>query len=362
MKNNKNLFIDVHALQTVPPANINRDDTGSPKTAQYGGTTRSRVSSQAWKKAMRSYFIDHMDEHELGIRTLEVVSYLAGKIQDIDDSIEKEDAMKKADEALKKIGLKTTDSKANADGKKHKLLKALFFIGDEQATNLAQAVVDGVDSKKELQAILKDNPAVDIALFGRMVADDPMLNEDASAQVGHAISTHAIQPEFDFFTATDEYTEREATGAGMLGTTEYNSSTLYRYANIAGHELTHQLGDAQKAAQAIKLFIESFVKSMPTGKINSFANQTLPQALMVTIRTDRPISLVTAFEKPVLSTDGYVEKSIEKLTNEFNQTADFVERPVKNYTVGFDLNGTQTTLSDLLDDLSAVLTEQLENA
>jgi CRISPR system Cascade subunit CasC len=65
------IFLDVHALQTVPPSNLNRDDTGAPKTALYGGVPRARVSSQAWKRATRTYFADEhlLEPSELGVRT-----------------------------------------------------------------------------------------------------------------------------------------------------------------------------------------------------------------------------------------------------------------------------------------------------
>lgn len=117
-----------------------------------------------------------------------------------------------------------------------------------------------------------------------MVTDDPSLNEDASSQVAHAISTHAVQTEFDFFTAVDELSPEDNAGAGMLGTVEYNSSTLYRYANVAIHELLVQLGEKKSVVNNLKLFVEAFANSMPTGKVNTFANQTLPQALVLSLR------------------------------------------------------------------------------
>ena len=164
---------------------------------------------------------------------------------------------------------------------------------------------------KKIKEILNELLSIDIAFFGRMLASDPSLNEDASSQVAHAISTHAIQTEFDFFTAIDDLAPEDNAGAGMLGTVEFNSSTLYRYANIVIHELESQLDDGESAVNAFKTFVEAFAKSLPTGKVNTFANQTLPQALVVTVRNDRPVNLVSAFEEPVKSSNGYVTKSIE---------------------------------------------------
>lgn len=185
-----------------------------------------------------------------------------------------------------------------------------------------------MDDKEVLQAIIKSNPAIDIALFGRMLADDPSLNEDASAQVAHAISTHAVASEFDFYTAVDDLSSKNSAGAGMLGTIEFNSSTLYRYANVAVHELTRQLGSSEIVVNALSLFVKAFANSLPTGKINTFANQTLPQAVVVTVRDDRPISMVSAFEKPVKSSNGYVEKSIEQLSKEFKNVERFIDKPL----------------------------------
>ncbi|NLK08305.1 MAG: type I-E CRISPR-associated protein Cas7/Cse4/CasC, partial [Firmicutes bacterium] len=318
MRTNQRLFLDVHAIQTVPPSNINRDDTGSPKTAQYGGVTRARVSSQSWKKAIRQYFLEHGGMSNVGVRSLEIVRYVAGKIVNIDASIEMDEAMNMAEEVLNSAKVRTTkDQKA----------RALFFISSKQAEKLAQAAIAGEKSKSKLQELLKNDPAIDIALFGRMVADDPKLNEDASSQFGHAISTHEVQTEFDFFTATDDFSSTDDAGAGMLGTVEYNSSTLYRYANVAVHEFSRQIGDKTSVMNALKLFVEAFVKSMPTGKINTFANQTLPQALLVCLRGDRPVSLVSAFERPIRSSEGYVEKSIRQLGNECKAIGQWVDAP-----------------------------------
>lgn len=351
------LFIDIHALQTLPPCNINRDDTGSPKTAQYGGATRARVSSQCWKRAMRTYFKEHSAEENVGVRTLYLVDYIAKKIVTLDSSISYEDALKIGEKALNNAGVKTKDGKA----------KALFFIGEKQATALAQAAIDGVDDKKALQALLHKNLPIDIALFGRMLADDPSLNEDASAQVAHAISTHAIQHEFDYFTAIDDLSPKDNAGAGMLGTVEYNSSELYRYASIALHEFLSQLdNDKDALAASVKLFVKAFVESMPTGKANTFANQTLPHLLLITLRDDRPVNLVSAFEKPVKSTDGYAIQSTVKFAQEMTKTEKIVHKPLVSFYVSLEtcehmqeLGEEKPSMQALLDDLATKITEIL---
>lgn len=343
MKNK--LFLDVHAIQILPPSNINRDDTGSPKTALYGGARRARVSSQSWKRAMREYFRNNGESFHLGKRTLDVVRYVADKIKELDPEWTDDKAMKKANEIINEAGITTKDNKS----------EALFFISDEQAKNLARKVIDDKDKDETPKDILRNNPSVDIALFGRMLAGKPYLNEDASAQVAHSISTHAVQTEYDFYTAVDDLAPEDNVGAGMLGTIEFNSSTLYRYANVAIHELLSQLVDKEKTVDTVKLFVDAFANSLPTGKVNTFANQTLPQVLIVTLRSDRPINLVTAFEKPVKSNEGYIEKSIEKLTEEFAKTEKFVEKPIKNIFVSFDENEKLEEIAEKQENLSQLL-------
>ena len=138
---------------------------------------------------------------------------------------------------------------------------------------------------------------------------------DASAQVAHAISVDKVVQEYDYFTAVDDCAADDNAGAGMLGTVGYNSSTLFRYATVNLDSLVQQLGDAQAAAEGLAAFIEAFVRSMPTGKQNTFANRTLPNAFSVAFREAQPINPVSAFEKPVVPVDGksISEQAISRL-------------------------------------------------
>ncbi|MGT2636519.1 type I-E CRISPR-associated protein Cas7/Cse4/CasC [Streptococcus ratti] len=341
------LFLDIHVIQTLPPSNINRDDTGSPKTAQYGGVRRARVSSQSWKRAMKTYFYDNSEQKNLGKLTKHVVEIVERKIREQNPSLTEKEALKLSKDILKLADIPT-------DG------KTLFFIGNIESDKLAEAALTGVEDKDEVQQILRANPAIDIALFGRMLANDKdHLGVDASSQVAHAISTHAVKTEFDYFTAVDD--EQEI-GAGHLDTAEFNSSTLYRYANVALHEFLQQLGSKDSLVATLNLFIESFVKSLPTGKVNTFANQTVPQALIVTVRVDRPVNLVSAFEKPVKSSEGYVKESIEKLANEFTKVEKMVKKPALTFYVNLEevtelskVGTEKNSLPELLEDLSKEL-------
>lgn len=364
-KTSERLFLDIHAIQAVPPANINRDDTGSPKTAQFGGVTRARVSSQCWKRAIRNYFKEYSSINNVGMRTNELVSYIANLITKQDSTIKEDDASKLAEETIKKAGISTTGRKSNPD---HKIIKAPFFISCKEAEAFAAACIAKETKKETLQNILKDDISIDIVLFGRMLADDPSLAVDAAAQVAHAISTHAIEDEFDFYTAVDEALPEGQMGASMMDTIEYNSSTLYRYANIGLHNLYSQLHDKKDVIDSAKLFVDAFIKSMPTGKINSFAHQTLPQAIIVSLRDDRPVNMITAFEKPIKSENGYTAPSIVKLFEEYGKYDRILDKPrFTEYLLLDDFNvaniggNAAHNLNDLVSDLGEAISSNLKD-
>ena len=314
----KRLYIDFHVLQTVPPSCINRDDTGSPKTAIYGGVTRARVSSQAWKHAMRQAFVEEslLDEEDVGKRTKKVTELVEKEIAAL---APEKDAAKLAKKTLDNAGIKNDE----------KGTKALFFISQAQIKALATlAVADDIEDKKAykeaLQKALRKNPSVDIALFGRMVADDPSLNFDAAAQVAHSISTHAVQNEYDYFTAVDDCQVEDNAGAGHLGTVEYNSATLYRYATVNVMELERHL-DAKKAAEVVRSF--------------------------------------GAFERAVRkSAEGYAEPSKSALQAYAQQLyQSFAEAPAESFTVGTGLEALAPAqpLNTMLDALEEAVKENL---
>ena len=216
--------------------------------------------------------------------------------------------------------------------------------------------------KKEYKKALSTAPSADIALFGRMVADDPSLNFDAAAQVAHSISTHAVQNEYDYFTAVDDCQVEDNAGAGHQGTVEYNSATLYRYAPVNVMELERHLS-AEKAAEVVRSFGEAFIRSMPTGKQNTFANRTLPDAVYVTIREDQPVNLCGAFERAVRkSLEGYAEPSKSALQAYAQQLyQSFAEAPAKSFTVGTGLEALAPAqpLNTMLDALEEAVKENL---
>ena len=345
----KRLYVDFHILQTVPPSCINRDDTGSPKTAVYGGVLRARVSSQAWKHAMRTAFAENA-QLDVGKRTKKAAELVKEQILALDPAL---DADKLAKKALDNAGIKSDE----------KGTKALFFMSSAQAKALAELAVEGAADKKQYRDALKAAPSMDMALFGRMVADDPSLNYDAAAQVAHSISTHAVQNEYDYFTAVDDCQAEDNAGAGHLGTVEYNSSTLYRYATVNVMELLDKKLSAEQAAETVRAFGEAFLFSMPTGKQNTFANRTLPDAVYVTIREDQPVNLCGAFERAVpRSVQGYAEPSKAALAQYAQQMyGSFAETPAQSFTVGSGLEALAPaqTAKAMLDALEKAVRDAL---
>lgn len=355
MKMNKNLYVDVHVLQTLPPSCVNRDDTGSPKTAVYGGTNRSRVSSQAWKRSMRLMFKDMFSSDRIGFRTRNVKKLLVEKLIQMAPERDEQDLVKIAETALEASKIKSGGDKKDV----------LFFISSLQIEALANLVLqfEEDDLKKAekdkkyknlWQKALNENPSVDMLLFGRMAANDAELNVDAAAQVAHSISTHEVSNEYDYFTAVDDC--GEDAGAGHIGSVEFNSSTLYRYATVNVRELFQKL-KKEEVVDAVRGFVEAFIKAMPDGKQNSFANRTLPFYTYVTVREDQPISMVGAFEKAVAkSKDGYENNSIKAFERYIQEVYDnYADYPKKSWVVSLNdtsINATRVKLADLFVEVA----------
>lgn len=307
------LFIEFHLIQNFAPSNLNRDDTGAPKDAIFGGQRRARVSSQCFKRAIR------LKSAELGavpsqfgsVRTQKLKELLATRLAEMGHA----EAGAQIEVALAAAGLKVKE-----DGKTEYLL----FLGRGEIERFAELihahwealgaapVGDAKKSKKEAKAsappevvkeakaLLNGQKAVDVAMFGRMLADLPGVNQYAACQVAHAISTHRVEREFDYFTAVDDEGSNDETGAGMIGQVEFNSATFYRYAVIDLHKLVGNLkGDADLALIGIRAFVQAMARAIPTGKQNTFAAHNPPSFVGVVVRHQSPFNLANAFEKPI---------------------------------------------------------------
>ncbi len=359
------MFIDIHVIQPLPSSNVNRDETGSPKTALYGGVRRHRVSSQSWKRATRETFADFVSDEYLGTRTKRALELVAKEIVQLDpEAAERATAL--AEGVFKQLGIGTEAvTKTDGDGEeKAKELKTLFFLSKAQVRALANLALEseGKPKKTEAMKALQSDNAFDMALFGRMVADTPALNIDAACQVAHAISTHAVETEFDYFTAVDDYkamTDKTDAGAGMIGTVEFVSSCLYRYATINVRQLVSNLESSDDARNAVEAFLKAFVSSMPSGKVNTFANNTLPAGVYVTLR-EGPMSLVGAFESAIRSDrgDGYVKKSVDSLIDYAQTMYEAYGDPKDQFVMVADrAAGSLTRLTDNKFSLDSLATQ-----
>lgn len=308
-------IIEFHVLQQFAPGNLNRDDTGAPKDAYFGGVRRARISSQSFKRAIRRHFAAArlLDDHELADRTKRLVASLdlrlQGKVAD----------PRKA--AVDLLGLANLKVKKVKDAEH---TEYMLFIGHQDIDRLADIAIefDGKLSdkaaKKAVEETLRSNRAVDVALFGRMLADAKDFNVDAAAQVAHALSTHRVEREFDFFTAVDDLASGDEAVSGMLGTVDFNSACYYRYAVLHLDLLSHNLGgDSDLVSRAISAFLTAYVQAIPSGKQNTFAAHNPPEFVAVRFGNTMPVNLAGAFERPVLPGKGYLYGSVIALQDKW---------------------------------------------
>jgi CRISPR system Cascade subunit CasC len=307
------MFVEIHVIQNFPAANLNRDDTGAPKDCEFGGHRRARVSSQCWKRSVREYFSQEalVPESHLAVRTKRLAATLAERLAGLDSERKPEQARVVASLAVEALG-----TKWDAKVKEEKRTSVLLFLGNDQVDRLVglcdQYWVELLDAAKmkkpevskalakQFRDTLRESRAVDLALFGRMIAEDADKNVDAACQVAHAISTHRVVSEFDYFTAVDDLGRKEESGAGMIGTQEFNSACFYRYANVSIAQLEANLGgDRELALSGLRVFLQSFIMAIPRAKQTGSAAQSLPSFVMVVVRERGLASLANAFSRPV---------------------------------------------------------------
>lgn len=321
------MFVEIHFLQNFAPSNLNRDDTGNPKDAYFGGVRRARISSQAIKRAIRlAPVFAQTTQVPPAVRTRWMTRRLAEKLQAAGKPQEEAQRVAQAF-AWALTEKKDKNKKAASTGDEEKAperTSVLLYLSDEEYARMAEALLaqweaavaalppDGQmpSSKAEpfaslVKAWLKETKnrtsAPDIALFGRMLANKPELNLDAACQVAHALSTHRVEMEFDFFTAVDDLLTDEEAGSGMMGITPFNSATYYRYARLDWEQLVKNLdGDVGLACRTVEGFLRAALRAIPTGKQNAFAAQNPPDFGLAVVRQDGMAwSLVNAFERPV---------------------------------------------------------------
>ncbi|HGX92788.1 MAG TPA: type I-E CRISPR-associated protein Cas7/Cse4/CasC [Candidatus Tenderia sp.] len=321
-------FAQLHLLTSYPPANLNRDDLGRPKTAVMGGATRLRVSSQSLKRAWRTsdVFESSLKGH-VGTRTKEMGCRVFANLkeQGVKD--------KKAAEWAKAIAgcfgkLKTLskdeEKKLKGDDlspeERAKLtmrpleIEQLAHFSPEEEQAIADLVAllaerDDAPTNDELKLLRKQHTAADISLFGRMLASSPAFNVEAAAQVAHAISVHKVAVEDDFFTAVDDLNNGEDDmGAAHMGETEFAAGLFYQYICLDRALLEENLGgDSALVESTINAFFEAAMTVAPTGKQNSFASRARASYALCEVGDQQPRSLAAAFLKPVVAEDMLAE-------------------------------------------------------
>lgn len=313
-------FIEFHIIQNFAPSCLNRDDTGAPKDAMFGGVRRSRISSQCLKRATRLAFSSSglLSQEELGTRTRNIVAILAEKLMG--------QGFEQPEPAIEKA-LATVELKVKARNDATAQTEYLLFLSNNAINELSGVIAnhfevlragkDNKDIKKAIDECIASASAVDVALFGRMLADRKDLNIDAAAQVAHSLSTHRVDRESDFFTAVDDWTLSTEADAGMLGTVEFNSSCQYRYGVVNVQQLIGNLGgDQVLAKRGLLAFLRASVLAIPTGRQNTFAAHNLPSFVGIAIHSGQPISLANAYEQPVWAGEnkgGLTAASVQKL-------------------------------------------------
>lgn len=362
-------YIEIHALQNFAPSNLNRDDTGAPKDAFFGGTRRARVSSQCHKRAIREYF-KVQNKDWVADRTKRVVDALKDRLSEAlkaHKDFSADNLLKAIEAAVTSLGGKKT---VKVD--KEKKTDVLLFLSPKEIDSLAQAIKDSyadlLKDKLSEQVIKNLNDAidgenrsrlsVDVALFGRMLAVMPDKNQYAACQVAHAISTHTVEREFDFYTAVDDRKPEDTTGADMMGTIEFNSACFYRYAVVDWEKfVTNLQGDTTLAEIGLQAFLNGFVIAEPTGKQNSFAAHNPPEFISISVlRNTAPRNLANAFESPIYAKGKSLTKeSADKLSAKAAALNNLYETKANaRYAVAEDVFGKAYKADGLGEQLESV--------
>lgn len=317
----RNTNIEFHILQSFPVTCLNRDDVGAPKTAVIGGTTRARVSSQCWKRHIRLAMQDL--GVKLGIRTKMIQSIIAEKCKELGASYEQAQEcghnvagifIKMADE---KKGKKKKEEEEEASNDTDKS-DTLLFISESEARKIAEGLKDndfnpdfgGKDDQKKQEALKKkivnfigkpnfSLDGLDIALFGRMVAQATELNAEGATSFSHAISPHRVTNEVEFFTALDDYGKEP--GSAHMGSLEFNSATYYRYINLDLGQLWENLA-GQHIPEAIDAFIKAIYLAVPSARQSTQAGACPWEFARVYVRNGQQLQV--PFETAVRSKNG----------------------------------------------------------
>lgn len=301
-------FIQLHLLTAYAPANLNRDESGRPKTAYMGGVERLRVSSQSLKRAWRisDTFEEALDGF-IGKRTRRIgVDYVFRPM--IAAGIAVKVAKGAAERIAAQFGKLKNDK--NAPDEKNLEIEQIVHVSNYEITLIKQLVdtlisANREPSEEEIKLLRKEQRSVDMALFGRMLASTPEFNVEAACQVSHALGVSAVTIESDFFTAVDDLNNKEEdAGSGHMGEQGFASALFYTYICISRDLLVENLGGNEELAKrAIAALTETALTVSPTGKQNSFASRAYASYTLAEIGKKQPRSLAAAFFQPVRDAD-----------------------------------------------------------
>jgi CRISPR system Cascade subunit CasC len=319
--------LEIHILQSFPPANLNRDENGMPKSTVFGGRPRARISSQCQKRAVRLFYQENSN-----LQPVQFAQRSRAWMPELKRLLTAKQIPEAQAELAAKLALEVLGAKIEGDKVES---KTILFLGTTEIEAVADILIKNWDviapglkgDKSALptkdpnipkvieKALAESNKPGDVALFGRMMAALPTVNVDASVQMAHAISVNMLQQEFDFFTAVDDLGASNDQGADHIGETGYNSSAYYRFTNLDTKQLAKNLGSQEHITDITQAFIEAFVKAIPTGHQNGFAAHSLPAVVMIVVRDGQPVSLVDAFEDPVRPSgkDSLLQKAVANL-------------------------------------------------
>ena len=383
-------LIELHILQSFPVTCLNRDDVGSPKSATFGGSQRARVSSQSQKRATRLNFNEAYYGNEFHTERTKLAHEGLTRIL-VEGGMNPDGAGPLALEVLSRLVDSAGASKAKADKNGRMNMPALVWLSPAQINAAANAALanrelieaamaanssSDKNAKKAAEKALKKalvpvtkaiqdagiSDAADIAMFGRMVANDASLNVEGASMFSHALSTHATSNEIDFYSAVDDVKHQrgegddevsEDAGAGMIGTLEYNSATYYRYVAInldllfdAKH--LGPISEQEKRKSLLSAFIRAVLTAVPGARQNSMNGATLPiEVLGIRKEKGQPLQLINAFEKPIkASNNGYAVNSRKEMLQHHADLKDLwsIETAVESLLTDDKLEGFLTKL------------------
>ena len=373
------MLIQIHMLQNYAPSNLNRDDTGSPKTAVFGEVLRGRISSQCLKRSIRlseTFEEAFKDDELLATRTRLLPELIRDELQAMGVDSETTQAIVVR---VPEIGSESGRGRGKVGDDEALQTRQLIFVGRNELRPLAEKLLEQYEQlgdknwKKAKIATVTEalGPSlplsVDVAMFGRMTTSAAFEDVSAAVQVAHALSVNALAQEFDYFTAVDDISGES--GAGMIGDVEYNSSTYYKYLNIHWEQLCENLGeDTEVARRAATALLEAAATAQPSGKQNTFAAHNLPDLILVEVRNrNLPVNYANAFLEPARQNHkkSLVDDAVDKLSSyvaRVGQTYSLEDLDQRALTAVHDyaLPGCEVVPS--LADLQAWLAEHLAEA